>query len=327
MEIYNITHGVDIDGMSSAAFLVHYYHMPTKNVFFAEHREDRFNEMLNDVKGMRARNGLIVVSDYAVQGHAVERLIPELLRLKKAGNKIVWLDHHPWYDADIKLLSRFCDIVVVGENKERCGAELVYRFLCPEDSFGKKLARFAHIADFALDADSKSQAQLIKEYALAIKYFNLLGRTQRMRMLRSTIEQLASGRYKNKLISKGYSDYSSISREETKKLLANTAVLRVGRIKMAIGFGSKLQSTSACLSIAKKFNPDISIYIDTHKQHPSAHLRSIKGVDCSKIAYAMGGGGHPQACAFQIRGGHNFSAASVREKFVRDLVKLGSGFY
>jgi len=66
MNIYNITHSSDIDGLASAALLVHYYSIPTRNVFFAQPGGKPLEEMIKLIRGLKGSGNLLVISDLAV---------------------------------------------------------------------------------------------------------------------------------------------------------------------------------------------------------------------------------------------------------------------
>lgn len=328
MGLYNITHAVDIDGMSSAAFLVRYRGMPLENIIFSNYNESRFARMERTVSELRPSGSLIVLSDLNVNAPMLHRYVKMLSHLRRMGNKIVWLDHHPWGDAPVKAISPLCDLIVEGENRERCGAELVYKFLCERDRFGDRLADFAHTADFARPFKSMAQGRRIIRFSQVIKYFNVLGQDRGDSMLRRVVSCLATGDYSSKFIALAQGRYNGIMTRKTQELLGSTRMFRAGGISVAVGFSSKISGSMGCSAMMEKFRPDMALYVDYDPLEFSGNIRSTEGVDCSILARKLGGGGHPHAAGFSIkRGSYSFSSERSREAFTRKVLKVAERIY
>jgi nanoRNase/pAp phosphatase (c-di-AMP/oligoRNAs hydrolase) len=69
-----------------------------------------------------------------------------------------------------------------------------------------------------------------------------------------------------------------------------------------------------------KTKAQIVVYVNL--SNGTAHLRSAKGVDCSKLAEHFRGGGHPQAAGFQPPSGKfmNFNTEG-RRRFMDCMTK------
>ncbi len=328
MEVYNVTHGVDIDGMSSAALLVHYYGLPLNNILFINYDESRFPDTMKQIGKLHARNGLFVFSDFNANDSLAPSIVKLFRSLRDMGNRIIWLDHHPWGDATLRAISPYCDLIIAGENRYRCGAELVYKVLCKGDAFGDRLARFAHVSDFALKGDSAAQDALIKKYSLAITYFNLGGFRRCDAHLRRLVAHLAKGEFRNSSVDSAYKGYIAIMKKSLDRLMRTSLKTDAGRHSIAIGFSRSLNGNTGCGALMGRFSADIALSVDTTPGKMSGSLRSTGGVDCSVLARALGGGGHPPASGFNIRkGSYDFSRARERARFVEDVRSLSKKLY
>ncbi len=326
--VVSITHAADIDGIASAAMLVHYYNLPLENVVFINYDNSRFPHAIAEISKLNAKDTLFIISDFNPSSTLVPEIVKTLEGLKKDGNHVIWLDHHPWAPEAIEAIPKVADSVIGGENAHSCGTQLVYELLCKKDEFGDNLAHIAHTADFALRPDSASTQQTIKVYASAINYFNLGPNDQADARLKEVVSSLARGESKNDLVERACASYVAIEQEGKKVLLESATMVTAGGYSIAVGFSSGIGAGMGCRELMNKFGSDIAIYVNTTPGRLKGDLRSVKGVECNKLAEAMHGGGHPQAAGFNIpEGSYDFSKPADRERFIAEIVSSANKAY
>ncbi len=281
------------------------------------------------VKGIKGKGNLLVLSDFAVVDNIIDDAVDALSSFKKKGNNIIWLDHHTCSKKAVSRLSKICDVMVVGENVYACGAELVYKFLCDRDEYSDELVRVTHISDFAMDAGSKKEHELIKKISMAIKYMK--NEDMRNEKLREFVSCLAKGRMDCAVINEAYGEYMKISRPFLKKMLNTATVYSVNGVKIAIGFGTRISQQEACMELYKRNKTQIAIYVETDSGRGS--VRSIRdskawGVDSCSISETFLGGGHPLASGFALKNSeYDFSKDKTRERFLNDIKKAADRIY
>lgn len=226
-------------------------------------------------------------------------------------------------------MSGICDFLIVGENTKFCGTELVYKFLCPKEKYGDRLASFTHISDFALEAKSKRDNLLIKKISMSVKYLND-GRIANPR-LREFVNCLANGEIDCDVINDAYSEYLRKSRPYLRKMLKSTEVIKVKNVRIAVSFGRKLSSQEACMELMKRLKTNISIFIN--EESGDGSIRSARdhaswGVESVGISAAFGGGGHPFASGFTIRKkDRDLSLEENREKITKKISEVAQRLY
>ncbi|MDE1857010.1 MAG: hypothetical protein KGH98_02915 [Candidatus Micrarchaeota archaeon] len=292
MQIYNVTHEADLDGIGCAAMLVRNYRVPLRNLVFLNYEKRSFERGMKEILDMKPRDGMVVFSDFGMNDRLVPIAKRTLAALKRSGNRILWIDHHPWSDRAIASVKSLCDVMVVGENEKYCATELVYRLLCDRDAFGDRFMKLVHASDFALMTRNEPT---IRRLALAIKVMNWGNRDSNLRKLAG---QMAEGMLTSPFIEAAHRKYLAESKANLKVLKDSLVLANPGRYTIGFGFSTRLNTNAACEAIDRELHTDIRMYVD--RVSGTAHLRSSKGVDCSRIAVFMGGGGHPQACGFQF---------------------------
>ncbi len=323
MKIYNITHSSDIDGLASAALLVHCYGMPVRNVFFSQPGGKPFEDGLRLIKRLGGKGNLLVLTDLAMNKSNNKKMAVALSSFKRKGNSIIWLDHHGWDESSVKALSKYCDIIVTGE-LPFCGADLVYKLLCEKDALGDELAKIAHLADFAIYP--KKYGKLIWNINYTQK---VLGTDERIDSpkLRRLVSLLSMGRYNDKYITSVANAYIKMSKPYMDALMKGATAVNVNGIRIAIGFSKKISNQVACIDMLERFGADVAVYVPTDTGHCSIRCQSridrkrmvrIGGVDGAKLARAFGGNGHPLASGFAIEVGNGLTKQGVEK--TRELI-------
>jgi oligoribonuclease NrnB/cAMP/cGMP phosphodiesterase (DHH superfamily) len=329
LSIYNVTHGSDLDGIASAALLVHYYGVPLKNIAFINHSGMAYDDGLSFIKGIRGRGNLLIISDFGIIKPLYPTMLDAVRTFKKNGNRIIWLDHHPWKDHILRGISRYCDVIVAGENRDYCGAELVYKLLCKNDSYGKRLTRITHLADFALRSGSKRENHLVDKIGYAIKHMgNERARNPRLLKL---VKCIADGDIDSKFMNAAYASYRKRADPELRKLRKTVNTIETHGIRIGVGFGKRISHQEACMMMLEKMGYDVAIYISSETGHSSIRSRRDSkswGVDSSHIAFALDGGGHPLASGFSLEdSGLELDKKEVQMGVVQRIREISEGLY
>ncbi|EET89731.1 MAG: DHHA1 domain-containing protein [Candidatus Micrarchaeales archaeon] len=297
--LFSITHIADFDGICSAAMLVHYSKISKEHVMFGNYSGEELASLMAEVEKASPKNSLVVFSDLALNDSKIDTVTDLLKQLKASGNQIAWIDHHPWSEAAIAAASEHCDFIIAGENKDFCATELVFKYLYEpfgEDlEYGKRVSEIAHLGDFNLK--SEKYDKLLHSLAGAIAYMNY---SRDIPGLREMVAIAATGDLESEFISKKYSYYLAELEKNMQSFRESMRLYYANGIKIGVAYGKRIQSTHACGIISETLDSDISIYIDTERG--KLHFRSKPGIDCSKLAATLGGGGHPQASGAEIEG-------------------------
>ncbi|MCW6159592.1 MAG: hypothetical protein LVQ95_00680 [Candidatus Micrarchaeales archaeon] len=323
MKIYNITHSSDIDGLASAALLAHCYGMPARNVFFSQPSGKQFEDSVKLIKRLAGKGNLLVLTDLAMNKSNNKKMAEALSSFKRKGNSIIWLDHHSWDQSSVNALSKYCDIIVMGE-LPFCGADLVYRLLCEKDAVGGELARIAHFADFAIYP--KRYEKLIWNINYTQK---ILGTDDRIDSpkLRRLVSLLSMGRYDDRYITSVAKAYIRRSKPYMDALMKNATAANVNGVRIAVGFSKKISNQVACIDMLKRFRADVAVYVPTDTGHCSIRCQSridrkrmvrVGGVDGARLARTLGGNGHPLASGFAIEVGRGLTEDGIER--IRNLI-------
>ncbi len=324
-----MTHGSDLDGIASAALLVHYYGVPLRNIVFINHGGRIYDDALAYIKNIKGGGNLLVISDFGIIPPLYKKMLAAVKKFDRNGNRIIWLDHHPWRDYILKGISRHCSVMVAGENRDFCGAELVYRLLCKRDAYGDRLTRVTHLADFALKSGRKGEDLLVDKMGYAIKYLGN-DRAKNPKLLK-LVSAIASGDIDSRFMNGVYKKYRKVADPQLKKLRKDLEIIETNGLRIGVGFGRKISHQEACMMMLEKMKCDIAIYISSETGHSS--IRSMRdagswGVDSSAIAIALDGGGHPLASGFSLgESGLDLKRKKVQDTVVQNIKKITEGLY
>ncbi len=294
--VYVITHRRDFDGISSAAQLVRRYSKSVKKIHFANYDDMAFRSAMGALMHDKPKNSTIVITDLSAQDSRIEAITGMLKRLRRAGNNVVWLDHHPWSWNAMESISKYADFVVAGENKDHCASELVFMEICNGDKTCRRLSQLAHITDFNLVPRSVPEDSMLRRISSVITYLDTESTSAYTKMLQVT-KEVADGKLNGRQIKRVYGEYKNSERANMGTLRETMCALASKKFKIGMAFADNLQTNFASSEISKLTGSKIQIFVTT--KDGSAHLRSFYGVDCSLLSKALGGNGHPQASGFQ----------------------------
>jgi oligoribonuclease NrnB/cAMP/cGMP phosphodiesterase (DHH superfamily) len=315
MEIFNVTHEADLDGLACPALLMGTYGIKKKNILFSDHRQDAIDKLEKNVLALSPKDSTFIFTDLSVGESDYTQMKRILGYLKKRNNSIRVIDHHHWSPKEFKGIEPMCDLIVIGENKYKCATELVHTLLCNGSKRYAELAEITHISDFALN--SKKYDALVWKIAASIRQIRNTFKNPDP-ILKEIVVQFSKGNIDNVIVNKYFKAYQKESAMNKKILNENTFIIDGKKAKIAIGFSKNLHSGEAGGELMKKTGCNIAIYVNTVAGQAS--MRSKKGYDCIRIADGEGGGGHPQAAGFRAekREYHNFDAKGM-ESFVSHI--------
>ncbi len=316
--IYCITHKTDMDGIASAALMYKFYSVPPERIKFMEYSLDSYRDIADWLESEDMSNSVLLLTDVSFNPAASPILEPALAKLKEKGNIVVWLDHHPWFKDQIDFCKDNLSYIVVGENKLMCGTDLVYNILCKKedkDNSGMKLAEVAHIMDFNLRSESTDP--LTFRLSRTITYM-LWDKPNTEAYFRKLVPIIADMDFNNDIIIDTEKRYLDEEEANLAELLSNAKTFKAGGHTITIGFGKRLQTNEACEALMLKDNSEIAAFVNYYEKRCS--MRSKSNVDCSYIAKAMGGNGHPQAAGFSVDPSEysDFDDAGM-EKFIKGI--------
>ncbi|MGC8730229.1 MAG: DHH family phosphoesterase [Candidatus Micrarchaeia archaeon] len=316
---YAIVHSQDLDGITSAAFLVHYFNMQAKHVFFGKPGK-RIEEVIKKMKGNMPKKSVIVVADLAYNPSVHAQMESFVKEMKNRGNYVAWIDHHP-IDAKGRKALQQCDFLMVREYKS-CAAELIYKKLVKPahgpDDYGENMCTIAHISDFNIK--NTKYDGLIRIISGAISF--LSGKND-LYGLRKITDTISKGELKNAFIERNYRNYVTEAKKSKIYLVKSIKMYVFGGKKIGIGFGKNVSSNEACAAIEKKTSCDVSAYVNIREN--TLHLRG-NGTECLKIAKYFGGNGHPYASGADITG-INLNSTSGKKEFLKELESAAEQAY
>lgn len=261
-----VTH-TDLDGVGCEVL---FKHLGGNAVYRCDY--DNVNEKVLDLLSVDGLN--LIITDISVNPE-VAKLIDE-----KYDGRVVLLDHHPKLDH----LKGKDWAIIATKDMMLSGTSLFYHFL---EGAGYDVKKYR---DFAV---------IVKDYDLWIHNY------PESKQLNQLFGLLGADEFVNRMLVN-----PSIGLTNTELMLMQVENDRKDRyIERAIKrviidedkaylFASQYISELGHAVLEKFTNTDIVFLIDPEASKVS--LRSRDGVDCSHIAREHGGGGHPQACGFEI---------------------------
>ncbi len=327
--IHNLTHSTDLDGMASAALIARNLKMSPKNVIFANYSGKEFDQAMVSLSKIKGGGNLIIATDFALEGSKVAKVSSVMQKLKRNGNRIIWLDHHPWSDKAVRSAEEYCDLMIVGENISYCATELVYKTLCKPDKFGDELTRITHLADFWVRSKSQKDNRLVEKISYGMKYIRSYPDWRKR--LQAFVSEIARGNLDNKIIKDAYREYSRITRPLLARMLRECTIINCNGVRFGIGFGESISNQEACNAIMEKKRCNVGIYINAENLHGSIRSKRDQrswGLDIVPLAKSMDGGGHPLASGFSFEGsGHDVSTPAGRARVTDEIRKRITRLY
>ena len=318
-QIYNLSHQTDFDGIASAAIIMHYTGMPKNNLHFGIYTAESFGAVKDWSDRIMFRDSIFVITDMSVN----DILVPDVERLlssvKARNNMIFWIDHHPWGAEAIDKISKYADFLICGENNV-CAAELAYSILSKRSESARAIAETAHKTDFNLRTEENKG--LLDMLSCAITYMCY---TNDIESLKEMVRDVSNLKLDSSLIKEKYGLYNADVEKNLSVLYGNMKKFVAGKHTIGISYSKNLQSTQGCMALKEKLDTEINIMINTDTK--KINLRSADGVDCSFIAKAFGGGGHPQASGAEVPAGIDLSKKEGIEKLNQMIIEVSEAHH
>ncbi|MEM0154650.1 MAG: hypothetical protein QW814_02340 [Methanothrix sp.] len=291
-----ISHRRDFDGIASAAELFRFLSGSIKTVLFTNPSK---TEMLSTVSKLAGSENIdIYIADVSMSADGYEELCHQFENIKSHGNRIIWVDHHPWPEAATEKMKQIAEMLICGEDKNRCAAELIYQNFCINDEICKKLSSLAHLTDFNIRPEDKELDSDLIRMSQCIAFLDREDKHSE-ELRHSLLERVATGAISGGIINQIYAEYKKSEAENLKQLKETIRVLNIGRYKIGMAFADNLQSNMACAMIKQSTGANIQIFVTTKDW--SAHVRSDNGINSSLLSSALGGNGHEMASGFTLK--------------------------
>lgn len=292
--VFSISHTSDIDGVGGAALVKRKFGIPTNRLFFAGYSRKDIEYIASELQKFDLTDCLVIISDIGSNKPMEESFLNIIDMVREKNGSVYWFDHHPWSEDAIKRVASKCEIAIVGENESYCGTEITRKELGFNDSFTKKFAEIVHYSDFNIKPKMADYYKAIGIYAMSITSYNITdSRASTYRNLRHLAEVISKGRLFDAKVVRDARKFEKLNESRIKKMVSD---LFIGK-RIALGFSQDIQSTAGCAAIHDNSNRDIAIYVNV--RNGKGHIRSKKS-DISRLANALGGGGHPHASGFQV---------------------------
>ncbi|MGC8687951.1 MAG: DHH family phosphoesterase [Candidatus Micrarchaeia archaeon] len=317
-DAYNLTHNSDIDGIVSAALLLRNKIIKDRDhILFCNYGGEIKDEIIKKINSINKKNTCLIITDFGIPQNDLG-FLNSLEEFKKEGGYIIMLDHHPTkFEPDEKYLNLF-DATVFGENKNLCGAELVYKFIISKenkDNISDKLVELAHKSDFYLYKGTNLE-EVVEKISNIIDYINDHARIHsENKNLRRLSEYISKNEFENEFINELYKKFKKNEAKYIDELNSNIYTFEINNIKVGVGFSKGIKSNKACEIIFDKTNSDIAIFINIKSSSGSIRTKSF---DSTELARSLGGNGHPKASGFNL----NFKIKTKKSKeYVVKLIK------
>lgn len=313
-KIYPIGRDSNPDGLFGPAILIHDYSISRENVFFTQQSE--YPDMINQLRKRRIHDSIFVVSDLSINSGNLSDGKKLLSLLKSNGNKVIWIDHHPWDAKAAKTVKGMTDFLLFGESSIYCATDLVYMFLGKDSKESKKLSELAHLTDFPFLPNKYKK--LCDRLAYSIVYLKYNER-KKIPNLRKFISLAAELKFNDPFITAAYKNYMKMDLMSRKLLLKNMCNLQIDGYNIGIGFTKSMSTNAACAMIKKKLHTNTQIYVNI--ENGACGVRSNDNIDSVFISEHFKGGGHPQASGFMVdaKKYSNFNKSGM-EKFAENIV-------
>ncbi|MGC8776953.1 MAG: DHH family phosphoesterase [Candidatus Micrarchaeia archaeon] len=328
-----VTHLKDIDGIGSAAMAL--IALKPERVIFSDYGKKPALELLKDFSEA-PKGKVIMFVDISLSEDAAEVYKDLFSKLKKNGNIIIWIDHHPIQEKALSILKEFSDFAIAGEQKV-CGAELLYEEVIKPlgilDSKLEKIKMLAHLSDFNVSGTPYDEKLKKATEAIASYLDNTAGMQEGLLKIAMAFAKDPENFDKDKFVSERAGLYESMQKKLKEELASNTYIVGNENFKAIIGFNfsGSLQSNDGCyfllgLEEAKKAKANGAIYVKV--KLGSCHIRTNnENIDTRKLAQELGGNGHPGASAFPIPKEFDLSTKEGITKFVNFIDSMIKELY
>ena len=213
--------------------------------------------------------GVLSISDLGYQRGIEERI----RRVREAGWRIEWRDHHRWSEADKKMCEPFCDLLLI--DTSTCGCGICARDLLPNNPLAAEVARVVCDYDLWKHEDPRSA---------------VLGVVLQRKKNRDYVrDRLVEGVFSDPYIEGEYREIVSEMEARIQKSIRK-AVIRGTKYRIAFSplYGYPSETADR---MRKALSSDLEVLVSPEGRFS---LRSVAPIS-HIIAREFDGGGHPNA--------------------------------
>jgi oligoribonuclease NrnB/cAMP/cGMP phosphodiesterase (DHH superfamily) len=287
-----ITH-TDLDGVASAAIYLRLHGGELgKDVSIVFTEPYKLHKTLSNTSRRLQR---IAIMDLGPNADTFGEITDQLKRLISNGVRVEWYDHHRWRNEWVKELSDLGVHVYV--DTSTCAAGVVAKYAPDElesqtDDFIEVLVRATCAADLWKWDDP-----------WAPKLYRIVGRhggPKGDRWKRVLVKGFAEGAIWWPDLDEALQEYLNKELNGFNKALRNTEVVEIHGCKIVFVLKDPGPPNASILgnSLLYRFQGDIAVIV--RKKGTGISLRSIKA-NVQKVAYELGGGGHPRAAGAPLK--------------------------
>lgn len=228
-----------------------------------------FPLFLDIIGGVDGEDDLLSISDLGYQPGIEQRM----QRIRKAGWRIEWRDHHRWTDREIKDVTGTCDRLIV--DTETCACGICAYDLLPEDAKAREVARVVCDYDLWKQEDPRS---------------TVLGVVLQRKKNRDHVRDLlVRGVFSDEFIEEEYNDIVSDMEQKMSRSIRQSRIMgKKYRIAFSPLYGYPSETAAR---LRKELSTDIEVLVSKEGRFS---LRSAPAIS-HLIAREFNGGGHPHA--------------------------------
>jgi len=228
-----------------------------------------FPPTLDTLALVKGNGSVLSISDLGYQRGVEEKI----RKVREAGWRIEWRDHHRWSDDEVIACSSSCDLLLI--DTSTCGCGLCARDLLPDNAMAAEVARVVCDYDLWHHEDPRSA---------------VLGVVLQRKKNRDYVrDRLTEGVFTDKFIEEEYKDIVSDMEGKIAKSIKKATILGTRyRIAFSPLYGYPSETAAR---MRKVLSTDLEVLISKEGRFS---LRSVPPVS-HLIAREFGGGGHPHA--------------------------------
>ncbi|MET1128690.1 MAG: hypothetical protein ABWW70_05180 [Thermoproteota archaeon] len=324
-DVHIVTH-TDLDGIASAAV---YLRLLSKSSAHGE-ADVTFAEPYNLHKVLSTLGQVrrLAIMDLGPNADTVNNILRELSRLRSTAESLEWYDHHKWEDSWLSS-ARSVGVRVYIEG-DTCAAGVVARRAAEvlgvkPDEHIERLVRATCAADLWVWDDPLAP----RLYRVVDRYRGPQGDMWRRHLL----EKFSQGELWWGELDEALHEYLKLELENASRSLRTVIVDAVRSCRIAVVLKPRGPPSASILGgmLINRFGADVAVVVKTSGNGLSLRSRTV---NVRKIAYTLGGGGHPRAAGAPLNMPLLFRIASMfwpkiraryaARKVKEAITKLGS---
>lgn len=305
VKVLIFSHEADLDGLYSATIgLIRYPQAMTVFLGYGVENFQKIGNFVHSATHFSKEQGLVIIADLGLNDDTIETCQQIFSEATANGWKLMWVDHHPWSQAALDAVGRYCELVH-DPSGAKCAADLMAEKLLPGNELAARLASMAHTMDFfTKDQYLTPLTELIKYYQTLPDFYERLSGLAR---------KSAKGILWDVDMHADYAKYVKMRDEARVKVMSAMQVRPVGGIKVAfVPTSPYLQSSLFSEEVFAATGVDLAMFYSTKGK--VSIRRSNEKVSCRRVAANLQeGGGHDYAAGATFRSNPGDTAAVMAE--------------